>query len=87
MEATFSPSFIRTYKKLPLSLKNEIKEKISLFCNEENHKMLKVHKLSGKLKEQYSFNVNYKTRIVFYYSRKKPKEAFFVAIGDHDIYD
>lgn len=86
MEVSFAPSFVRQYKSLPRSLQLEVKEKISLFHDEKNHHTLNVHKLGGNLKEQYSFRVNYKIRIVFWYAHSKPKEAILLAVGDHDIY-
>jgi mRNA-degrading endonuclease YafQ of YafQ-DinJ toxin-antitoxin module len=87
MEITFSPSFVRTFKNLPKDFQREISEKISLFRNVDNHKALRVHKLSGRLKDRYSFSINYKIRIIFRYLPTEPKEAFLMAIGDHDIYN
>ena len=87
MEISYTPSFVRQYKSLPATLKEEVKAKILLFSHETNHHSLKVHKLKGKLKEQYSFNVNYRIRIVFWYKNTKPKTAVLLAIGDHDVYD
>ena len=86
MDIKYSPAFLRALKKLPPGLTEEAKEKIRLFKDENNHQALKVHKLGGRLKGQYSYSVNYKTRIVFYYISKKDKKVLFTAIGDHDIY-
>lgn len=86
MEVFYAPSFVRQYKSLPSSLQTEVKEKILLFLDVKNHQALTVHKLKGKLKDQYSFSVNYKIRIVFWYKNSKPKEAILLAIGDHDVY-
>jgi len=86
MEIKYSPTFLRALKKLPPELLEEAKEKLSLFKDEHNHQALKVHKLSGGLKDQYSFSVNYQTRIVFYYISKKNKQVLLTAIGDHAIY-
>lgn len=80
----YRPNFIRTYKKLPLSLQEEIKEKIQLFSNKPDHIFLKTHKLKGKLKGTYSFSVNYQYRIVFIY--KSENEVTLLALGDHDVY-
>ena len=85
MELSFAPSFVRAYKTLPPELKAEVKEKMNLFRNEKNHTILKVHKLHGNLKDQWSFSVNYKIRIVFIFT-KSPKEAILLTIGDHAIY-
>ena len=86
MEVVYTPSFLRQLKALPPELKEEALEKIELFRDITNHKQLKVHKLSGRLKGRFSFSVNYKTRIIFKYLKIKPKEALLTAIGDHDVY-
>lgn len=70
------------YKKLDTNLKEEVKEKISLFKNTINHEKLKVHKLKGALENTYSFSVNYKIRVVFEYESKNVANLLFV--GDHD---
>ncbi len=80
----YTLNFIKIFKKLDADLQNEILEKVDLFKNRGNHKLLKVHKLKGRLEGRYSFSVNYKFRIVFYYKNKS--EAVFLACGDHDIY-
>jgi plasmid maintenance system killer protein len=84
MKILFKPTFIKQFSKLSENLQEEVLEKIELFKNKDNHKLLKVHKLHGKLKESYSFYVNYKFRIVFLWLNKQ--EVVLLAIGDHDIY-
>lgn len=84
MEILFRPEFIRLYNKLEHTLQIEIKEKIGLFKNVSNHKNLKVHKLHGRLKNRYSFSINYRYRIVFEYINKKT--VALLSVGDHDIY-
>lgn len=66
MEILYKPTFIRQFNKLEELLQDEIIEKIELFKDKKNHKQLKVHKLTGKLKDFYSFSVNYSYRIVFF---------------------
>jgi plasmid maintenance system killer protein len=87
MEVAYAPSFVRKYKGLPDFLKQEIREKIGMFQDETNHRQLKVHKLGGSLKGQYSFSVNYQMRIVFVYTDETPRRAIIIAIGDHDVYN
>lgn len=86
MQIVYAPSFIRKYKSLPESLKQEVKEKIILFQDEKNHQQLRVHKLRGDLKDQYSFSVTYQVRIVFIFTKETSRRALLLAIGDHDIY-
>lgn len=78
----YAPTFVRMYKGLHPSLKEEVKEKINLFKNKKNHTILKTHKLKGSLKNTYSFSVNYQIRIVFEYGNKNTVNLLY--IGDHD---
>ncbi|MDO8575390.1 MAG: type II toxin-antitoxin system RelE/ParE family toxin [bacterium] len=78
----YAPTFVRMYKGLPVLLKDEIKEKIELFKNSKNHKLLKVHKLKGNLSNTFSFTVNYQIRIVFEYESKNTVNLLYV--GGHD---
>ena len=80
----YAPIFIKQFNKLDKDLKEEVLEKIELFKDKDNHNLLKVHKLHGKFKENYSFYVNYKIRIVFMWIDKN--EIGILSIGDHDIY-
>lgn len=85
MEVHYTPTFIKQYNNLPNSLQEEVLEKIELFKNKNNHTALKVHVLHGKLKNYYSFSVNYSHRIVFEYLSKK--EIVLLKVGNHDIYN
>ena len=87
MQISYTSKFIKQYSKFNFELKEEIKEKINLFETNENYERLKIHKLHGRLKNKYSFSVNYKLRIVFQYLPKKSKRGVvFLAIGQHTIY-
>lgn len=85
MRISYKPTFIRQLNKLHSALQDEVLEKIETLKDGKNHRLLKVHKLHGKLSEDYSFSVNYKTRIVFTYVTKQ--EIVLLAIGDHGVYD
>ena len=78
----YAPTFVRMYNHLEVKLKNEVKEKIDIFRNPKNHKVLKVHKLKGRLANTYSFSVSHKIRIVFDYENKNTVNLLFV--GSHD---
>jgi len=84
MKISYKATFVRQYNKLDESLQEEVLEKIELFKSKENHTSLKVHKLHGRLKENFSFSVNYKFRIVFIF--EESDSVILLAIGDHDIY-
>lgn len=85
MEVHYTAPFIKQYNKLSNVLQDEVIEKIELFKNRDNHAKLKVHTLHGKLKNYYSFSVNYSHRIVFEYISKD--EVALLKVGDHNIYD
>jgi len=85
MKVSFKPTFIRKFKRLDLGLQQEATEKIEFLKNKRNFTQLKTHKLRGRLAGRYSFSVNYKTRIVFFYLSKN--EIVLLAIGDHAVYD
>lgn len=84
IDILYSPSFIRKFNKLENGLREDALQKIPLFKDRKNHKILEVHKLDGKFKDYFGFSVNYKFRIVFRYISKN--EVLFTDIGDHDIY-
>lgn len=84
MKIVYTPFFLKLLKNLELDLQNEAIEKIELFKERKNHKILSVHKLHGKFTGSYSFYVNYKIRIVFEYINKE--EVALLLIGSHDIY-
>lgn len=81
----YRPVFTRKYKKLPKALQEEVKEKISIFKEDQNNKFLKTHKLKGKFNGLWSFSVNYKYRIIFVYLDKNT--IALLSVGDHDVYN
>ena len=80
----YTPAFLRKLKKCDTSLQTEIKERITLFKEKDNHMKLKVHKLKGELSDHYSFSVTYSHRIVFIWNGKQT--AVLLSVGSHDVY-
>ncbi|MCX6808017.1 MAG: type II toxin-antitoxin system mRNA interferase toxin, RelE/StbE family [Patescibacteria group bacterium] len=80
----YTPPFLRQLKKLELGLQEEVIEKVEIFRQDPQNPALKTHKLHGRLKDRYSFSVNYKTRIVFSYLSST--QAVFLAVGDCEVY-
>ena len=76
----FQKSFGKLTKKNSL-LSEKIKTKVTLFRNDINHPSLKVHKLTGKLNNAWSFSVNEDIKILFIYNND---HVLFVEIGGHD---
>ncbi len=85
MKISFTTPFLRQLRKLDPDLQEEVVEKVELFQQDPNYKGLKVHKLKGRLKDRWSFSVNYKTRIVFQYLSSD--EVILLAVGNHDVYN
>ncbi len=86
MEIIYSQKFAKEYKKLSESVKRiaEIKEKI--FRKNPFDPKLKTHRLKGRLKDFYSFSIDYKYRIIFEFLKNK-KVVYFHLVGKHDIYN
>jgi addiction module RelE/StbE family toxin len=86
MEITFSSSFKKAFRKNIHSSEIELLfwEKLSIFINNPFDSQLKTHKLSGKLKELWSFSIEYDTRVIFYFTKDKPKKVVLIDIGTHD---
>jgi addiction module RelE/StbE family toxin len=86
MEVSFSDSFKKVFKKRVKSteIEAEFWIRLELFINDPFDAKLKTHKLSGKLKNLWSFSIEYDLRVVFFFTKDKPKRAVFVDIGTHD---
>lgn len=80
----YAPRFSREFFKLNRAVQKDALDAIILFRDYKNHESLSVHKLHGRLKNRYSFSVNYEYRIVCRFVSKR--EVDLLAIGDHDIY-
>jgi addiction module RelE/StbE family toxin len=86
MEVSFSESFKKVFKKRVKNSDIEIEfwSRLELFINDPFNPKLKTHKLSGKLKDLWSFSLEYDLRVVFFFTKDKPKKAVFIDIGNHN---
>jgi mRNA-degrading endonuclease YafQ of YafQ-DinJ toxin-antitoxin module len=85
VEVSFSSPFKRAFKKLikvNVDLEARFWRKLEYFTVDPFDPSLKTHKLSGKLKEYWSFSVGYDERVLFYFT--EDGKAVFVDIGSHD---
>ncbi len=85
IEIAFSSSFKKIFKKkIKGNEELEIKfwKAIQTFISDPFDASLRTHKLSGQLKDLWSFSVEYDTRIVFYFEEKN--KAVLINIGKHD---
>ncbi|AFZ23442.1 hypothetical protein Cylst_1136 [Cylindrospermum stagnale PCC 7417] len=57
-------------------------QKLEQFTADPFEKSLRTHKLSGKLKDFWSFSIDYDARVLFYFTDNV--NAVFVDIGSHD---
>ncbi len=86
MEVIFGDSFKKAFKKKikGTDSEKEFWTRLELYITNPFNEKLKTHKLSGKLKYLWSFSIEYDLRVIFYFTKGKPKKAVFVDIGNHD---
>jgi len=81
----YSSHFEKVFKDLPSKIKKQAIEKEKIFRKNCFNKKLKTHKLKGKIKNYWSFSINYSYRILFEFSENN--EVGFIDIGTHSIYN
>jgi addiction module RelE/StbE family toxin len=85
MTIAYSSSFKRAFKKrIKNRAETEVKfwEMLKLFLETPFDERLKTHKLSGKLRDLWSFTIEYDVRVIFYFAEEQ--KAIFVDVGKHD---
>ena len=85
IKISFSNSFKKSFKKTiknDINIENKFWDKINIFINEPFERSLKTHKLSGKLKDLWSFTVEFDIRVIFYFADKS--KVVFIDIGTHE---
>ena len=85
IKVSFSSSFRRLFKKRikgNTKLESRFWAKLEVFTNNPFEPSLRTHKLSGKLKDLWSFSVGYDQRVIFYFTDRE--NAVFIEIGNHD---
>ncbi|MBU1159805.1 type II toxin-antitoxin system mRNA interferase toxin, RelE/StbE family [Patescibacteria group bacterium] len=83
MKILYHPRFKKAYKKLSFEIKIKAEEKETLFRKNPFDSRLDTHKLHGKLKNQWSFSIDKKYRILLEFDKA---DAVFLDIGDHGLY-
>jgi addiction module RelE/StbE family toxin len=84
IEIAFSSSFKRAFKKKiagDVNAEARFWEKVEAFKNDPFDPSLRTHKLSGKLKDLWSFSIEYDLRVVFHFV--DDQQALFIDIGAH----
>lgn len=80
----YNPRFSKKLNKYSSKGQKTIIDKIKIFWEKPFSPTLKTHKLTGKLKDFWSFSVSYNLRVMFIFSKKNVVE--FIDIGSHEIY-
>ena len=84
IEIAFSSSFKRAFKKSVAgnaSVETRFWERVELFKSNPFDPKLRTHKLSGKLKDLWSFSIEYDLRVIFSFAGQE--RIIFVDIGSH----
>jgi addiction module RelE/StbE family toxin len=85
IKVAFSSSFKRAFKKRikrNRALEEIFWKKLEKFMREPFSKELKTHKLSGQLKDLWSFSIGYDMRVIFFFAEKD--KVVLVDIGTHE---
>ena len=70
MNIYYHPHFKQSYQKLPSFVKKKAELVENIFRTNPFNSKLKTHKLHGKLKNQWSFYIDIKYRILFEFDNK-----------------
>ncbi|OGK34580.1 hypothetical protein A3A93_02600 [Candidatus Roizmanbacteria bacterium RIFCSPLOWO2_01_FULL_38_12] len=74
--------YLKKIKKKDKKLFKRIVKQFALFKIDPKHRSLRVHKLSGRLKNYWSISISKDIRII--YLLRREDEAYFFDIGTHD---
>ena len=80
------PRYTRSFKHLDPQLQALARKRIVLFRHDPFNVRLDTHRLHGKLKNQWSFSVDSRNRVLFEFVSKAKDEVIFLDIGDHSLY-
>jgi addiction module RelE/StbE family toxin len=84
MKIYYHPQFKKSYQKLPNRIKTAAEAREAVFRKDYSAPQLQTHKLHGRLKNQWSFSVSGKYRIIFEFFGQ---DVIFLDIGSHDLYE
>ena len=84
MKIIYSGKFAKEYRRLPLKVKKAAEKKERIFRIDPFDPSLKTHMLKGKLKDYYSFSIDYQSRIIFEFVGKDV--IWFHSVRTHEVY-
>jgi len=85
MQIFYSSKFEKEYKTLPKRAKFMAEEKEKIFRRNPFDAQLNTHKLKGKLKDYWSFSIDFHYRIIFEFAESGI--VWFHSVGTHSIYN
>lgn len=65
MNILFSEKFKKRFKKLPKKTQDKFEERLDIFINNSNSKILKIHPLKGNLVGYRAFSVTGNYRVIY----------------------
>lgn len=83
MELFYTSRFLKSLRKLPSLVQNDVISSVEEFKNKNNHQRLNLHKLHGEMKMYHAFSVNFYYRVVIKISKDN---VHFMDVGTHDVY-
>ncbi len=85
IDIAFSSSFKRAFRKQIQTqprVRKRFWKRLAWFQENPFDRRLQTHRLSCKLKELWSFSIEYDVRVIFYF--KATNQVVFTDIGSHD---
>jgi len=82
MQIEYSKKFIKEFKKCPINIKINFKERLKIFISNQYSIILNNHSLIGELKNYRSINITGDWRAIFE-EINNDQIIYFVAIGTH----
>ena len=83
MDFLYTAKFLRSLKKMPPEIQDDIISAVEAFKNKSNHKKLNLHKLQGSMKKYQAFSANFYYRVVI---KIEKNIVYFMDVGTHDVY-
>lgn len=81
LSSSFRKAFKRAVRGKP-DVEKRFWERVAIFQENPLDPRLRTHKLSGTLKDLWSFSIEYDVRVVFAFV--KANQVLFIDIGTHD---
>lgn len=85
VSVAFSSSFKKAFHKKVknnIELEEKFWKKLEIFMRDPFSRILRTHKLSGRLKDLWSFTVEYDIRVIFFFEEKD--KCVLVDVGTHE---